>query len=181
MTHCNGSRRWDREDDDDEDGRRGRRQHKAGSWSSRLFRSVSRAPRDRDRFEPTRDAHDQGSNTGGRRHHHVGGTCTDDLAHPPGPVSAPTLGLRGRTVDAVRRGIRPITMDIATGPPPVGSTSATSPLRSSCWAATSGPRRALGKTAGHPHGRRCIASEVTDVERACHRKIRTTQHRCHRQ
>jgi hypothetical protein len=92
--HCNGSRRWDREDEDDEDGRRGRRQHKARSWSSRLFRSVSRAPhdRDRDRSEPRRDAHDRGSNTGGRRHHHVRGPCTDGLAHPPGPVSTPHSG-----------------------------------------------------------------------------------------
>jgi hypothetical protein len=62
--HCNGSHRWYIEDEDDEDGRRGRRQHKAGSWSSRLFRVVSRAPRDRDRSEPRCDAHDRGSNTG---------------------------------------------------------------------------------------------------------------------
>ena len=180
--HCNGSRRWDREDEDDEDGRRGRRQHKARSWSSRLFRSFSRAPRDRDRdrSEPRRDAHDRGSNTGGRRRHHVRGSCTDDLAHPPGPVFAPTPGLRGRTVDTVGRGIRPVAMDTATGPPPVGSTSATCPLRSCCWAVAPDPPRALGKTAGPPHGRRCIASEATSVERMCHRMIITTQHRRHR-
>jgi hypothetical protein len=177
----NGSRRWDREDEYDEDGRRGHWQHKVGSWSSRLFRSVSRAPCDRDRSESRRDAHDRGSNTGGRRHHHVGGSCTDDLAHPPGPVSDPTPGLRGRTMDTVGRGIRPVAMDTSTGPPHVGSTSATSPLRSCCWAATPGPPWALGKTAGPPHGRCCIMSEATGAERACHRKIITTQHCCHRQ
>jgi hypothetical protein len=100
---------------------------------------------------------------------------------PPGLCLPPTPGLRGRTVDAVGRGIRPVAMDTTTGPPPVVSTNATCPLQSYCWAAAPNPQRALGKTAGPPHGRRCIASEATDVERVCHRKIITTQHRRHRQ
>ncbi|WVZ91565.1 hypothetical protein U9M48_037717 [Paspalum notatum var. saurae] len=50
--HCSDRRRWDREDEDDGDDRRGRRRREKRSWSSQLFRSLSRAPRDRDRSEP---------------------------------------------------------------------------------------------------------------------------------
>jgi hypothetical protein len=100
---------------------------------------------------------------------------------PPGPCLPPTPGLHGRTVDAVGRGIRPVAMDTATGPPPVGSTSATRPLRSCYWAEAPDPPRALRKTAGPPHGRCCFASEVTSAERMRHRMIITTQHRRHRQ
>jgi hypothetical protein len=59
-----------RDEDDDDEERRGRRSRKEDSWSSRLFRSLSRAPhRERDRSEPRRDRHgDRRSTTGGRRH-----------------------------------------------------------------------------------------------------------------
>jgi hypothetical protein len=54
----------------DDEERRGRRSRKEDSWSSRLFRSLSRAPhRERDRSEPRRDRHDdRRSTTGGRQH-----------------------------------------------------------------------------------------------------------------
>jgi hypothetical protein len=59
-----------RDDDDDDIERRGRRSRNEDSWSSRLFRSLSRAPhRERDRSEPRRGRHDdRRSTTGGRRH-----------------------------------------------------------------------------------------------------------------
>jgi hypothetical protein len=181
--HCNGSRRWDREDEDDEDGRRGRRQHKAGSWSSRLFRSVSRAPRDRDRSEPRRDAHDRGSNTGGRRRHHVRGSCTDDLAHPPGPCLPP---LRACVVGPWTQSGEAFAPSPWTPQPVLSPWAPPAPRALSGSVVGLQPRVPGGRwgrplALPSPHGRRCIASEATGAERACHRKIRTTQHRCHRQ
>ncbi|KAJ1287526.1 hypothetical protein BS78_02G017000 [Paspalum vaginatum] len=69
-----------RDDDDDDDDSRGR---KEDSWSSRLFRSLSRTPKDRvrDRSEPLRDCHrDRESDAGGRRRQ-TGVTC--------GPLALP--------------------------------------------------------------------------------------------
>jgi len=60
------------DDDNDDDDRRGRRNRKDDSWSSRLFRSLSRAPRERERerSESRRGHRDKGSIAGRR---HVGG------------------------------------------------------------------------------------------------------------
>ena len=58
-----------REDDDHDLDQRGRRSHKDDSWSSRLFRSLSRTPRERERERSGshRGHRDRGS-TSGRRH-----------------------------------------------------------------------------------------------------------------
>ena len=55
-----------REDDDDDLDQRGRRSHKDDSWSSRLFRSLSRTPRERERerSESHRGHRDRGSTSG---------------------------------------------------------------------------------------------------------------------
>ncbi|CAN6380530.1 unnamed protein product [Urochloa humidicola] len=58
-------------DDDDDDYRRGRRDRKSDNWSSRLFRSLSRAPKERERERSeSRHGHrgDRSSVAGGRRH-----------------------------------------------------------------------------------------------------------------
>jgi hypothetical protein len=98
----------------------------------------------------------------------------------PGSCLPPTPGLRGRTVDAAGRHYSPRRHGHRNRSSPVGSTSAASPLWSSCCAATRDPQRATEKTATPSHDCRCIVSQAISAERACHRNIRTTQHRCHR-
>jgi hypothetical protein len=57
-----------RRDEDGDSDRRGRRPGRDDSWSSRLFRSISRAPRDRER-ERSGSRHGQRHDSSGRRHH----------------------------------------------------------------------------------------------------------------
>lgn len=78
---------WHRRDDyDSDDERRGHRDRKNDNWGTRLFRSLSRAPkeRERERSESRPGRHgDWSSTTGGRRHHlksSVG--MLDDTSHP---------------------------------------------------------------------------------------------------